>query len=272
MLGGAYRGPGRALACDAVVVVIVVMTVVGPFNVNELGVDEQVPPVGAPLQETVTAPLNPPIGARVVANVADCPGVIVAEFDAPGGSEIARSIPLPPRVIACGLPGALSAIVMAPARAPLAVGVKVMEIMQVPLGATLAGQLSVSAKSPLLWMLVIFNAAFPGFVSVTTCGGALVVPTNWSTKATLVVERLTAGPEGVPVPFRLTNWGLSPALSVSVTAPARVPVVVGVNVTLIVQLAPAARVAPQFVAAKSPLDVMLLIFSTAFPAFITIIF
>ena len=42
------------------------------------------------------------------------------------------------------------------------------------------------------------------------------------------------------MPVRLTVWGLPVALSVRVTAAVRVPLAVGVKVTLIVQLAPAA--------------------------------
>ncbi len=49
----------------------------------------------------------------------------------------------------------------------------------------------------------------------------------------------------VPVPVRLTVWGLPVALSVRVTAAARVPLAAGVKVTLMVQLAPAATIAPQ---------------------------
>ena len=61
---------------------------------------------------------------------------------------------------------------------------------------------------------------------------------------------LTAG--AVPVPVRLTVWGLPLALSVRVMAAVRVPLAAGVKVTLIVQLAPAATLDPQLlVCAKS---------------------
>ena len=61
----------------------------------------------------------------------------------------------------------------------------------------------------------------------------------------------TAG--AVPVPVRLTVCGLPVALSVRVTAAVRVPLAVGVKVTLIVQLAPAATELPHvLVCAKSP--------------------
>ena len=56
-----------------------------------------------------------------------------------------------------------------------------------------------------------------------------------------------------PVPFNAEVCGLFAASSTTVSVPLRAPVVVGVNVTLIVQLAPAATEVPQvLVCAKSP--------------------
>ena len=52
-------------------------------------------------------------------------------------------------------------------------------------------------------------------------------------------------PATVPVPERPTVWGLPPALSVMLIEDARLPLAVGVKVTLIVQLAPAATELPQ---------------------------
>jgi hypothetical protein len=69
------------------------------------------------------------------------------------------------------------------------------------------------------------------------------VPTTWLAKVRLVGEMLTAG--AVPVPVRLTVCGLPVALSVRVTAALRDPLAVGLKVTLIVQLAPAATLDPQ---------------------------
>ena len=71
----------------------------------------------------------------------------------------------------------------------------------------------------------------------------------------------------VPVPVRLAVCGLSVASSATVSVPLRVPVAVGANVTLIVQLDPAPRLEPQlFVCPKSPLlapvNVMLVKFNT----------
>ncbi len=70
----------------------------------------------------------------------------------------------------------------------------------------------------------------------------LVVPTTWFPKARVAGVSVTGS---TPFPVRETVCGLLVALSVTVTVPVRVPVVVGVNVTLILQFAPAARVLPQ---------------------------
>ena len=72
-----------------------------------------------------------------------------------------------------------------------------------------------------------------------------------------------------PVPERFTACGLLVASSLTVNDPDRVPVVVGVNVTLTVHAAPTLRTvgrAPQvFVSAKSPVTSMLLIFIAVLP-------
>ena len=52
-------------------------------------------------------------------------------------------------------------------------------------------------------------------------------------------------PVEMPVPERLTDWGLPVALSVTARAAPRLPATEGVKVTLMVQLAPAASELPQ---------------------------
>jgi hypothetical protein len=70
---------------------------------------------------------------------------------------------------------------------------------------------------------------------------------------TLEDESVAVVLELVPVPERVTDWGLPVALSVRATAPVNVPAAAGVKVRLIVQLAPAATLVPQvLVWAKSP--------------------
>jgi hypothetical protein len=96
-------------------------------------------------------------------------------------------------------------------------------------------------------MLVMVSAEPPLLVSVTGCA-ALVVPTVWPAKVKLVGARVTP-----VVPVSGTVCVLPPPSSLMDTEAVLVPTAVGVNVTLIVQLPPAATVVPQvFVCAKSP--------------------
>jgi hypothetical protein len=89
----------------------------------------------------------------------------------------------------------------------------------------------------------MLKAALPVLLKVTVCA-VLVTSTDWLPKARLVGERLTRADVAVPVPERLTFCGLPVALSVRVTAALRVPLAAGVNLTLIVQLAPPATELP----------------------------
>jgi hypothetical protein len=79
---------------------------------------------------------------------------------------------------------------------------------------------------------------------------------------------------GTPVPLNpavCTAPATFPLLSVTVKVPARLPPSVGVNVTVIRQLPPAATLPTQFVLAlKSPLPVTELIAPTTFPLFDTV--
>src|SRR3989442_6328363 len=120
-------------------------------------------------------------------------------------------------------------------------------------------------------MLVMANVDVPLLVNVTTWA-TLVVPTGWLPKSKLVLDRLRAGPEGVPVPIKLITCGLPPALSVMMIAPARVPMALGAKLTLIVQLALAATLPPfaqvvPVAGMKSPLGTMLVMVSAALPVF-----
>src|SRR5579863_8949111 len=189
--------------------------------------------------------------------------------------------PVPLSVIVCGLPVSLSVMVTAAARAPVAVGVNVTLMVQFPLfAATELPQLFVCAKSPLFApvtpMLMIFSAALPVLVSVTVWA-ALVVFNVWLANAKLDDDRLTIGAGGTaPVPLSAIVCGLPAASSVMVTDAVRVPVAVGVNVTLMLQFPPfAATELPQlFVCEKSPLFVpataTLVMFSAAFPVFVSV--
>jgi hypothetical protein len=161
-------------------------------------------------------------------------------------------------------------------RVPLAVGVKVTLIVHLAPAATELPQVLVWAKSPavvpVIVILAMLRAALPVLLRVAVWA-ALVVLTDWRAKVRLVGERLAAG--AVPVPERATVWGLPLALSLMLTQAVRVPLAVGVKVTLIVPLAPAATELPQvLVWAKSPASVpvtdSLVISKTPLPTFPTV--
>jgi hypothetical protein len=96
------------------------------------------------------------------------------------------------------------------------------------------------------------------------------VPTLCAGKVNEAGERLTTG-VATPVPVRLTVCVAGLALSVMVTTPVLVPAAVGLKVTLRVQLALAARLAPQvLVWEKSPLAVMLVMLRVAFPVLLRV--
>src|SRR5271169_3413011 len=120
-------------------------------------------------------------------------------------------------------------------------------------------------------MLVRVSVAVPELVSVTFCA-ALGVFTVWLAKLRLAVDKVTAGAfAAVPVPVKLTVCGLPLALSVMVIVPGCEPVVVGVNVTLMVQFAPAATEAPQvLVCVYFALAAMLVMVSAAVPGLVSV--
>ena len=76
-----------------------------------------------------------------------------------------------------------------------------------------------------------------------TLWAALVVPTSWLANVRLAGDSAAAG--AIPLPTRATVCGLPLALSVTDRVPLRVFVPVGVKLTLILQLAPVPKLAPQ---------------------------
>jgi hypothetical protein len=86
----------------------------------------------------------------------------------------------------------------------------------------------------------IVSAIVPVFRSVEIFD-ALVVPTAWAANVSEVGDSVMV--EVAPVPVRLTLCGLPPALSVKRSVAFRVPVPVGLKVTVAVQVAPAGSVA-----------------------------
>src|ERR1700761_2905020 len=95
---------------------------------------------------------------------------------------------------------------------------------------------------PVMVMLLTLMAVLAVLLSVTNWV-ELVEPTLWLPKFRLFVEKVR--PVTVPDPFRGTVCGLLAALSVIVRLADLVPGAVGVKVTLMGQLAPAASELPQ---------------------------
>ena len=91
-------------------------------------------------------------------------------------------------------------------------------------------------------MLLISSIPVPVLLKVTLLG-ALVVSTGILPKFKLVGARFTAGV--TPVPVNATFWGLPLTLSDTDRVPLRVPVLVGLKLTLILQLVPPSKLAPQ---------------------------
>jgi hypothetical protein len=133
--------------------------------------------------------------------------------------------------------------------------VNVTEIVQLAPAATLLPHVFVwlnsAALAPPMTMLVIDNVPEPPFESVMVCG-PLVVFTFWFPNETLEgVSETCATP--APLPLRGAVWGEPVALSETEINAERAPTACGVNVTVIVQLAPAATLVPHvFVWPKSP--------------------
>ena len=92
---------------------------------------------------------------------------------------------------------------------------------------------------PVIARAVIVSAVVPTFVSVTVFA-ALVTP-----MATVPKLKLGESLAVVPLPLSDTCCGLPAALSVTLRDALRVPLAVGLKVTLIVQLAPTANELPQ---------------------------
>jgi len=131
---------------------------------------------------------------------------------------------VPVRLTVWGFPAALLLMVSVPVRAPLAVGAKVTETVQLAEASTVPRQLFVCAKSPAALTSETVSGPGPLFVKPKLCA-SLVVPTFWLSKFRLVVERVIAG--GTPTPVKLTICGSVAELFAMVIVPNRVPISVG---------------------------------------------
>jgi hypothetical protein len=120
-------------------------------------------------------------------------GVFVGEFVGVN-VLVGGSVPVPFKVILCGVSAALSAMLTLPVRAPPAVGVKLMVMLHdCPAFNVAPEHVSlVRAKSPLSVTELIINGLAPVLVTAMVCG-PLVVPTSCGPKVSVAGFRLTAG-------------------------------------------------------------------------------
>ena len=128
--------------------------------------------------------------------------------------------------------------------APVVVGVKLRVRLQVPEAAMLVQPLwplrvKLVALVPVSVMSLILRVAVPVLLIVTV-RLLLALLMIWSPKLTGLLRLMTGTGIGVPVPVRVTVCGLPAALSVMLTRPLTVPILVAVNTTPIWQLLPGA--------------------------------
>jgi hypothetical protein len=144
-------------------------------------------------------------------------------------------------------------------------------MLQLVPAARVAPQVVVSEKAaaftPLTVMPVMVSGALPALERATVCV-ALVVLMIWLPKLTGVGARLACG--AVPVPVRVTVWGVPVALSATESVALWAPAAVGAKATVMAQLPPAASDDPQALvcvnaAALAPVRVTPVIESVALP-------
>ena len=148
-----------------------------------------------------------------------------------------------------------SVMVRVAPRAPAAVGVNVMEMMQLdPAPSEVPQLLEAIAKSlgmaPPRATLEMERDEPPVLGNVMFMG-ALVVVRFWAAKVRLAVDRVSVG-GARPVPLTAIVWVPFEALLAICSVALRAPVAVGVKVTLITQLEPGATEEAHPDAAKSP--------------------
>jgi hypothetical protein len=149
---------------------------------------------------------------------------------------VVGAVPVPFKVIMCGLPVALVERVMPPEIAPVTVGVNVKDMEHDMPDATPVQVLAVIVKGPVTAGPATVRANPPVLVMVNVCA-VLVVVTNWAGKLKVVALGLkTGGPAMMPVPVSITVCGLPGALDVMVMVPDAAPTAPGAKIRLSTQM------------------------------------
>ena len=141
-----------------------------------------------------------------------------------------------------------------PLRGPDTVGVKVTFTEQWRPTKRADGQLLVWAKSPEVVMALIDSVALPVLLRVKVLG-AVVWPMPLVGKVQDVGDSPTTGP--MPVPLSAAWSGLEAALETMDKVPVRLPAVVGLKLTAMVQCRPGLRFAGQLLVWVKSGDVLI---------------
>ena|ERR1700678_1833714 len=142
----------RAEVVGAVVATVTDTVWLAPFVICTEELDKAHVGAGEPacvmLQLRLTVPLNDPEDAMERVKFAPCPALIVCDVGDPEAGPRLKLAPVatPEREIVCGLPVALSEMVIVPVRFPLVDGLNVTEIWQLLPAATDVLQVLVSSK------------------------------------------------------------------------------------------------------------------------------
>lgn len=185
-MGASSRNERLPDAAPAAVGVNVTATVQFFVGSRVFAVEQVVPDVAMANGPEIPISLNVRLLLPALVNVTLCePLVVPTNWPEKINAEVRLtrgSVPVPLNVTICGVPPALSASARLPERAPLATGVKVILIAQLPPAATgvLVLQvvpLAATAKSPVAAMPVMVSGAVPLLVTVRALA-VLVVPTG----------------------------------------------------------------------------------------------
>lgn len=166
----------------------------------------------------------------------------------PEAAASVKSWRVPLRLTVCGLPAALSVNERVPEAAPAEVGAKLTATVQVDPAVTAVEVKQVvpelaMVNGPVMVIPVKVRLASPVLVRVTDCA-ALLVPSACPAKVSEEGAKLTTG-AAVAVPVKGNVCGTlppPPALTLTVSVPLVVPLVVGSKPTVIEQFPWLARV------------------------------
>jgi hypothetical protein len=219
--------------------------------------------------EEIARDMFPLLVSVIVWAVLEVPTSCAAKVSDEGDNAGSAATPVPLRLTGVGALLLLLVNHIDPVWLPSAAGLKTTLMVQLAPAPSDVPQLFVWLKSLLLiFSAEMVSAVLPLLESATVCG-PLEVPT--ACEAKLRDKGENAGTAASPVPLKTTGAGAGLLLLVKDKDPVRLPMTVGPKTTLIVQLVPAASVAPQlFVWLKSPVTFREVMERSAFPLLVSV--